>query len=183
MKGLYRRYDGQYVFVLGTMKDSYGGTLVRFVYLRTADSAEYCLSYEEFTSDTYVEDIWEDGKIVGTRKVDIKQHPLNDTGQPICHVRIFYVEQMEKNMSTDSLIEELRWREDSPLHDFDVDGFNDRVYCREYVVGVPKEDPECVSVIALSDSLEEAKKNLLELVMKGKRHLKIYKRLYIEEQL
>ena len=183
-KGLYRRYDGQYLFVYGVVNDVELNTYVRFSYI-TAPSIDYLVRLSEVMSNRFIM-IDDDGDEVA---IPIEEHPLNFTGQKEYLLRVMNLDNFEKNLSTQDLIDELRTREDSPLHDLDIEGFNSRVYSREYVLGIPVEEheingrtiPKCVDVQGVYDTKEEVRKGIVSAKLQKKDRLKIYKRVYLEE--
>ena len=188
-KGLYRKYNNEYVLVLGTIYDTDRcDTLVRYMKVK-GDDKEYCVTKGNFLSDEY-EHTLVDEKGIHTEMRKIENHPANCTGQKECFLKIIDLENFGVNLSTDALVEELQRRWDSPLHDFDIEDFNSRVWCTEYIVGVPiepfmfggTERPANVGVKSICDTLEEAQKDLIESKVMGNYDCKIYKRVYVEEK-
>ena len=72
---------------------------------------------------------------------EVPEGKENPTGQKL---RFELVEDLRDTLSmctTKSLIEEMKKRPDSPLNEHDVDGMNDKVVAREYVLGEMRPDP------------------------------------------
>lgn len=174
--GLYRHFKGGYYFVKEIVKDCNSGIhLVSYIDILNVHLGTFVRPLDDFNAEFYIKD----------NKIElIKDREDNVTGQHYRFERVKSLDNQVKNLSTNSLIEELRSREDSPLQKLDIDGLNDRVFCSDYVVGIPhladldKNTPRGVENIVTCTTEEEAKKYLLS--HKTRKGTSVYKRTFIK---
>ena len=175
-KGMYRKCDGSYIFVVGfSMSNLIAKTPMQVHYYEVAHpEVEFTMDYSEFV-------------LSGDK---VLSRPDNVTGQDVLFLPIRDVKNEEKEMTTKALIKELCDRVDSPLQDLSYEGICSRVFCTEYVVGEPVEEkidyqrnnlyPRGVTnIIGIYDTYEKA----LE-ARRGRmtdNRLKIFRRSWVEE--
>ena len=86
------------------------------------------------------------------------------------------------SISTEQLIDELRKRVDSPIHELDIDGLRSPVFCSDYVVGIKhnatEETPSGVDTINVFFTEDEAKNFFSNQSAKARKG--VFKRTFIE---
>ena len=109
----------------------------------------------------------------------------NPTGQKYRFEPVKDMRSILSQCTTQNLIEELKRRPDSPFNDSDIDGLNEKVADREYVLGelIPyREGEKVLNSLYTSDCLEEvqgfAERNFHRLSSRAK----IYKSVLVEVQ-
>lgn len=184
--GLYRRYDDEYVIVLQECVNAYS-LKKEVVFQFVGKSGLHSLTSERFFSDEY--DVIVSGeKGIEKYKKKIVEHPDNVTGQKCTYMKVKDLKKFGKNLSTEELLCELKKREDSPLYGLDIEGLNERVAVKDYIVGVlskgsvinGREVLPSVVVECIDDTLEEARKNYAKLKIRGQDKVKIFKRTFVE---
>ena len=170
--GLYRHFKGQYYYVTGTSKHAIDEETIMVNYFNVCHP-EYGNCVRPL--DSFIATHEEDGRA-------IKDRPDNVTGQ---------IHRMEKvqdlnfqigSISTEQLIDELRRRTDSPIHELDIEGLRSNIFSIDYIVGganeATKDTPKGVYTIAVFDSPERAEKYFQSKPqVKGS---KLFKRVFIE---
>lgn len=124
--GLYRHFKGEYYYVQNIVKDTKDEKSHKAVYFNVLhpEYGSFVRAVSDFTAD-----------YDGEKDVYIKDRLDNVTGQIHRFEKVVSLNNEVKNISTEVLLEELRSREDSPLHALDIEGFNRRVFCTDYIVG------------------------------------------------
>lgn len=173
--GLYRHFKGEYYFVQNLVRSAVDEKSIEAVYFNVLhpEYGTFVRAVSDFTADY-------DSK----NEVYIKDRPDNVTGQTHRMERVVSLDNEVKNLSTEVLLEELRRRDDSPLHALDIDGFNDRVFCVDYIVGnrvfPSAEYPyKGVSYTTPPFDSEESAKKFFE-THNHRRDTKVFKRTFIE---
>ena len=116
----------------------------------------------------------------------VPQDRFNPTGQTKRFELVSNFRNQLSMASTNSLIEELRGRKDSPLSDLDLDGFNDRVVQKDYLVCQWSEPTEnmpkgfLIMPLVAVDSIEKAKKFIENHPERCSSRTKIIKRVNID---
>ena len=109
----------------------------------------------------------------------------NPTGQEHRFELVRNLSSILGQCTTANLIEELKSRPDSPFNEVDIEGLNDKVVDREYIIGelvhtMPGYPPELRSVTAPKDTLEEAKFFVQNYPHRCSSRTKIFKSVLIE---
>lgn len=176
--GLYRHFKGDYYYVQNIVtdtKDEKSQVVIYFdvlhpergTFARTVLDfiAKYDESGGDFLGHKYIID-----------RVD------NVTGQTHRFEKIVSLDNEVKNLSTESLLNELAKRADSPLQELDIDGLSKRVFCSDYVIGEAYEatddNPKGVFSFNVFDDGDSAFKYLS--THKHKSNAKVFKRTFIE---
>lgn len=178
--GLYRHFKGDYYYVQSIVTD-------------TMDERTKCVCYFNvmhpdyglFTRPVYdFEALTYGGKLPNgdTTQFNIVDRKDNVTGQYRRFEKVKSLDNEVKNLSTETLINELRKRPDSPLQDLDIEGVSGSVFCRDYVVGdecyATEEYPRGVSTILGFTTESEARKYFHSHQHRKSTH--VYKRVFIE---
>ena len=169
--GLYRHFKGQYYYVTGLSKSATDEKTVMVNYFNVChpEFGSFVRPLDDFTATHE-----EDGRA-------IKDRPDNVTGQIMRFERVKDLNFQLGSISTEQLIEELRSRKDSPIHELDIEGLMSDVFSTDYVVGVSYDNPEFsrgVEVICVTDTKEQAEQYLsTHIHRKGTR---VFKRTFIE---
>lgn len=156
--GLYRHFKGDYFFTLSVVRECKGYEVcVRYVNV-LYPTVEYVRPLSEFYKCSYDHD----------KGCYIKDRKDNVTGQTYRFERVTNLGNFIKDISTETLMNELRGRSDSPLQDLDIKGVSDKVFSRDYCIGVANEErvdvrtgatyPRGVYTLNAFTTLEEAKK-------------------------
>lgn len=170
--GLYRHFKGDYYYVKELVRDCTSNEVfVSYFNIMHPEFGIFIRSLTDFESDGSDEE------------VSIIDRPNNRTGQKFRFQKIVSLDNEIRNMSTESLINELRKRKDSPFQKLDIEGISDLVFCTDYIVGdkhyETKDFPKGVSTIASFTTEDEAKKYFeTHKVLKDKTH--VFKRTFIE---
>lgn len=109
----------------------------------------------------------------------------NPTGQKYRFQQIVDFGSVLSLITTENLIEELKSRPDSPFNDSDIEGLNEKVADREYVLGELmsySESGKVLSSMYSSDSLEEVKGFAERNFHRLSSRTKIYKSVLVEVQ-
>ena len=168
--GLYRHFKGTYYYVTSISRNAnnYDEYLVNYF--------DICHPEKVCTRPLvdFIATQEEDGRF-------IKDRPDNITGQHSRFARVYDLNWQISSVSTEQLVEELRRRTDSPIHELDIDGLRSKVFSTDYVVGIPYDNPEYskgVDTIVICDTLEQAHKYVE--THKTRKDTGIYKRTYIK---
>lgn len=130
--GLYRHFKGEFYYVSSIARDTtseYGDVVFYFNVLHP-EYGTFTRPIEDFCAT-----VEEDG-------TEIHDRLDNKTGQYARFEKVVSLTETVKNLSTQTLIEELRNRSDSPLNDLDIEGFNNQVFCKDYVYGIKESETE-----------------------------------------
>lgn len=169
-RGLYRHFKGAYYYVVSISTSYENVTMVTYDNVCKPELGHFTRPLDDFFST------------VDDRGVYIANRKDNITGQYERFTKVKDLDFQLGSISTEQLIEELKGREDSPLQDLDVKGLSDRVFCRDYCMGVPHEETEesdkGVEEL-LSFNSEEVAKNYY-IHHKNRVGAKLYKKVYIE---
>lgn len=109
----------------------------------------------------------------------------NPTGQKYRFELVKDMRSILSQCTTQNLIEELKSRPDSPFNDSDIEGLNEKVADREYVLGELmsySESGKVLSSMYSSDSLEEVKGFAERNFHRLSSRTKIYKSVLVEVQ-
>lgn len=165
---LYRHYTGN-IYMLRTVMFEYKSRKKMYLLLNTLSGAEIAVSEDDFNSDADIDDV----------KNIMKQDRVFEPFELIA--------PSVENFTTKELERELAKRADSVFNRLSIEGFNDRVFATEYVVGYKHEPrilwekkyPRQVEVELVTDTLEEAQ----DYLKRGnlRKEATIFKRTYIEE--
>lgn len=169
--GLYRHFKGAYYYVTGISRhaNNYDEFLVNYFDVCHPEKGNYTRPLFDFIATHE-----EDGRVIEKREDNV-------TGQEARFVPVTDLKWQISSVSTKQLIEELRRRTDSPIHELDIEGLESKVFSNDYVVGIPHNHPDFskgVEVILASDTLERAVKYLEN--HQCRKNTKIYKRTFIE---
>lgn len=169
--GLYRHFKGKYFYVTGLSK-SYDEKTIMVNYFNVCypELGSYVRPLENFC-DFFDKD----------KSVYICQREDNVTGQYHRFERVKDLNFQLGSISTEQLIEELRSRKDSPIHELDIEGLMSDVFSTDYVVGVSYDNPEFsrgVEVICVTDTKEKAEQYLSTHI--HRRGTRVFKRTFIE---
>lgn len=173
--GLYRHFKGEYYYVTGLSKSATDEktVLVNYFNICHPEYGSFSRPLDDFCSDYDVKD---------TSIIYIVDRIDNRTGQHLRFERVRDLNFQLGSVSTEQLIDELRRRTDSPIHELDIEELQSNIYCKDYVVGMPYDNDygkgvdSIVSCFKLEDALKYASNHQLR---KGTR---IYKRTFIIEE-
>lgn len=169
--GLYRHFKGEYYYVTGFSKNAHDDSIMVNYFNVCKPEKGNCTR----TLTDFIRTHEEDGRV-------IKDRPDNITGQSVRFERVKDLNFQLGSISTEYIIDELRKRTDSPIHELDINGLNSKVFSKDYVVGEACEEtaetPRGVFTIARFDTLEQAQ-NYMSSHLHNKR-TKLFKRTFIE---
>lgn len=174
--GLYRHFKGEYYCVQNIVVDAEDERTHKVAYFNVLhpEYGIFVRSIEDFISDR---DSHGDpySRLIRDR-VD------NVTGQIHRFEKVVSLTNEVKNLSTETLLNELAHRADSPLQELDIDGLSKRVFCSDYVIGESYEanddHPKGVYSSFVCDDAEGALKFLS--THKHRSNTKVFKRTFIE---
>ena len=174
--GLYRHFKGDYYYVTGLSKSATDEhtVLVNYFNVCHPEYGSFSRPLDDFSVEA---ELMIDGKV---RYIVDRQD--NRTGQHLRFERVRDLNFQLGSISTEQLIDELRRRTDSPIHELDIEELQSNIYCKDYVVGIPYDNDygkgvdSIVSCFKLEDALKYASNHQLR---KG---TKIYKRTFIVEE-
>lgn len=130
--GLYRHFKGQYFYVTSISKSctnkEEGSYIVNYFNVCHPEEGIFSRKLEEFIS---ISDKKKDGV-----EVFIKDRKDNVTGQIARMERVKELNFQLGSVSTEQLIDELRRRKDSPIHELDIEGLRSDIYSSDYVIGI-----------------------------------------------
>lgn len=171
--GLYRHFKGEYYYVSSLVKSAEDEktTMVSYFNVCHPEFGNFVRPLDDFVS-TYDKEF----------KIDIKDRLDNITGQFARFERVRELNFQLGSISTEQLIDELRRRTDSPIHELDIEGLRSNIFCNDYVVGdrhfATEDYPKGISTIA-SFTTEEEAKGYFE-THKHRRDTGVFKRTFIE---
>ena len=171
--GLYRHFKGEYYYVNGLSKDALDEKTVLVNYFNVCHP-----EYGNCTRplESFIATHEDDGRA-------IKDRPDNVTGQIRRLERIKDINFQLSSVSTEQLIDELRKRVDSPIHELDIDGLRSNIFCKDYIVGeafeATEDTPRGVYTVARFDNESQAH-NYMD-THQHKKSARVFKRVFIKE--
>ena len=170
--GLYRHFKGQYYYVTGLSKSATDEKTVMVNYFNVChpEFGSFVRPLDDFTATHE-----EDGR-------SIKDRPDNVTGQIMRLERVKDLNFQLGSVSTEQIIDELRRRTDSPIHELDIEGLQSKIFSKDYCVGAAceatEDTPRGVYTVSTFDTPEQAYQYLS--THQHKRNTKVFKRTFIE---
>ena len=170
--GLYRHFKGQYYYVTGLSKSATDEKTVMVNYFNVChpEFGSFVRPLDDFTATHE-----EDGR-------SIKDRPDNVTGQIMRLERVKDLNFQLGSVSTEQIIDELRRRTDSPIHELDIEGLQSKIFSKDYCVGeaceATEDTPRGVYTVSTFDTPEQAYQYLS--THQHKRNTKVFKRTFIE---
>ena len=170
--GLYRHFKGQYYYVTGLSKSATDEKTVMVNYFNVChpEFGSFVRPLDDFTA-THAED----GRA-------IKDRPDNVTGQIMRLERVKDLNFQLGSVSTEQIIDELRRRTDSPIHELDIEGLQSKIFSKDYCVGeaceATEDTPRGVYTVSTFETPEQAYQYLS--THQHKRNTKVFKRTFIE---
>lgn len=176
--GLYRHFKGDYFYVTGLSRSSEDEKTIMVNYFNVChpEYGSFVRPLEDFISDHDTTEQFGD-----EMAIHIKDRKDNVTGQIMRFERVKDINFQLGSVSTEQLIDELRNRTDSPIHELDLKGLYSPVFSKDYVVGVPYSNPEFsrgVDSIVVCDTEEQAKEYISTHA--HRKDAGIYKRTFIK---
>ena len=170
--GLYRHFKGQYYYVTGLSKSAIDEKTVMVNYFNVChpEFGSFVRPLDDFTATHE-----EDGR-------SIKDRPDNVTGQIMRLERVKDLNFQLGSVSTEQIIDELRRRTDSPIHELDIEGLQSKIFSKDYCVGeaceATEDTPRGVYTVSTFETPEQAYQYLS--THQHKRNTKVFKRTFIE---
>lgn len=170
--GLYRHFKGAYYYVTGLSHNAVDEETIMVNYFNVCHP-EYgnCVRPLESFIATHEDD----GRVIAER-------PDNVTGQHMRFERVKDLNFQLGSVSTEQLIDELRKRTDSPIHELDIEELQSKIFSKDYVVGefyeATEDSPKGVYTLASFETQQQAEKCFYTR-HNGKR-VKVFKRTFIE---
>ena len=170
--GLYRHFKGQYYYVTGLSKSATDEKTVMVNYFNVChpEFGSFVRPLDDFTATHE-----EDGR-------SIKDRPDNVTGQIMRLERVKDLNFQLGSISTEQIIDELRRRTDSPIHELDIEGLQSKIFSKDYCVGeaceATEDTPRGVYTVSTFETPEQAYQYLS--THQHKRNTKVFKRTFIE---
>lgn len=180
--GLYRHFKGDYFYVNNVTKASEDYSL-RVTYFNVCKPGLGMFSrpIHEFFSITDRQEKDDFGEWFEAGAT-IKDRLDNVTGQIHRFERVVDLNFQLSSVSTEQLIDELRKRKDSPIHELDIEGLRSNIYSVDYVVGKKfestEERPAGVDTINVFFNEEDAEIYFQNQVAKARKG--VFKRVFIE---
>lgn len=175
--GLYRHFKGQYYYVTGLSRSATDESTVMVNYFDVCNPqfGSFVRPLNDFV------DMVSHFDTLGV-EVLIVDRPDNVTGQFARFERVQDLNFQLGSVSTEQIIDELRKRTDSPIHELDIEGLRSKVFSKDYCVGEAYEEtedsPKGVYTISVFESVEEAEKYLT--THPHRKDTRIFKRTFIE---
>ena len=170
--GLYRHFKGQYYYVTGLSKSAIDEKTVMVNYFNVChpEFGSFVRPLDDFTATHE-----EDGR-------SIKDRQDNVTGQIMRLERVKDLNFQLGSVSTEQIIDELRRRTDSPIHELDIEGLQSKIFSKDYCVGeaceATEDTPRGVYTVSTFETPEQAYQYLS--THQHKRNTKVFKRTFIE---
>lgn len=170
--GLYRHFKGEYYYVTSISRDALDERTLLVNYFNICHP-----EYGNCTRplESFIATHEDDGRSIKDRKDNI-------TGQIRRFERIKDINFQLGSVSTEQLIDELRRREDSPIHELDIEGLRSNVFCKDYIVGeafeATEDTPRGVYTVARFDNQSQAQ-NYMD-THQHKKSARIFKRVFIK---
>lgn len=169
--GLYRHFKGDYYFVQNIVKDCTNGKLYcQYFNVCNPELGTFVRLVEDFITDHDTTEQFGD-----EMTIYIKDRKDNVTGQHYRFEKVHNLNFQLGSIPTEQLLEEMFKREDCPLTALDLDMFESKVDCKDYVVGYNIGD--YVETLNFFDTEEQAKIYLATHRVNPDTHL--YKRTFI----
>ena len=173
--GLYRHFKGEYYYVTGLSKSATDEKTVLVNYFNVCHP-EYGTCTRPI--DDFITEYDDKAQCLISNRKD------NITGQHTRFARIKDINFQLGSVSTEQLIEELRRRVDSPIHELDIEGLRSKVFCKDYIIGeafeATEDTPRGVYTVARFDNSLQAMQYMS--THPHKKLAKIFKRIFIEEK-
>lgn len=175
--GLYRHFKGDYYYVSSLSKSAVDEETVMVNYFNVChpEYGNFVRPLADFVSIL-------DGDPNDENTTMIKDRPDNKTGQITRFERIKDLNFQLGSVSTEQIVDELRRRTDSPIHELDIEGLESKIFAKDFVVGeayTKNEDfPQGVYTITVHNTKEEAEKFLEKTP--HKKSTRVFKRVFIE---
>ena len=170
--GLYRHFKKQYYYVTGLSKSATDEKTVMVNYFNVCHP-EFGFFVSPLDDFTVIYE--EDGRA-------IKDRPDNVTGQIMRLERVKDLNFQLGSVSTEQIIDELRRRTDSPIHELDIEGLQSKIFSKDYCVGeaceATEDTPRGVYTVSTFETPEQAYQYLS--THQHKRNTKVFKRTFIE---
>lgn len=171
--GLYRHFKGNYYFVKELVRDC-GDNQVFVIYFDVChpEYGTFSRPIEDFLTT-----IESDGRLIVDR-ID------NITKQVARFERVKSLNYQLGSVSTQTLINELKGRDDSPLQDVAVDGLSDKVAYKDYCIGTEYEATDNTPYgIQTENSFEDKDKALKYFYThKHRSNTHIFRRVFVKEE-
>lgn len=169
--GLYRHFKGEYFYVSGLSRSAEDEKTVMVSYFNVChpEYGNFVRPLDDFVATS------DDRGIIANRFTNI-------TGQVTRFERVTDLNFQLGSVSTEQLVNELRRRTDSPIHELDIEGLRSKIFCIDYVIGDKQfatEDYPCGITNIIPFFEEEKAKKYYDT----HKHLKctgIFKRTFIE---
>ena len=178
--GLYRHFKGQYYYVTGLSKSATDEKTVMVNYFNVCHP-EYGSFVRPLDDFITTHDCTNDEKLVSD-SMFIKDRPDNVTGQHRRFERVKDLNFQLGSVSTEQIIDELRRRTDSPIHELDIEGLQSKIFSKDSCVGeaceATEDTPRGVYTVSTFDTPEQAYQYLS--THQHKRNTKVFKRTFIE---
>lgn len=180
--GLYRHFKGDYFYVNNITKASEDYS-VRVTYFNVCkpEMGMFSRPLPEFfsTTDKLEKD---DSGVWFECGVEIKERKDNVTGQIHRFEKVKDLNFQLGSITTEQLIDELRRRKDSPIHELDIEGLRSNIYSVDYVVGkkfaATEDTPAGIDTINVFFNESDAQKYYQDQVAKSRKG--VFKRVFIE---
>ena len=175
--GLYRHFKGAYYYVTHLSKHATDEKTIMVNYFNVCHPEYgYCSRpLDDFSTDYEIDSVTKEVKYIVNR-------PDNITGQHLRFERVQDLNFQLGSVSTEQLVDELRRRTDSPIHELDIEALHSKVFSKDYVVGeafeATEDTPKGVYTLSSFDTKEQAEK-CFYTKYSGKR-VKLFKRVFIE---
>lgn len=180
--GLYRHFKGEYFYVTGLSRRSEDyAVCVNYFNVMHPEMGSYVRPLDDFiaTEDT-CEQFGDEMTLVIHDRID------NVTGQYMRFERVKDISFQLGSVSTQQLIDELRERKDSPIHQLDLEGLESTISYVDYCVGEVCEGQQFgerwlnggVNTIASFEKQEDAQNYLA--THRHKRTTTVFKRTFID---
>ena len=170
--GLYRHFKGGYYYVTGLSKNATDERTVMVNYFDVChpEYGNFVRPLDEFITD------------IDEKAVAIILRKDNKTGQFKRFEPVRDLNFQLGSVSTEQLIEELRKRTDSPIHELDIEGLRSKVFSKDYVVGDAYEKTEYTpkGVYTIATFEEQSKAQEYLITHPHKKSTRIFKRTFIE---
>ena len=174
--GLYRHFKGQYYYVTGLSKSATDEKTVMVNYFNVChpEYGSFVRPLDDFCADC------ERGQNLSVTYIVDRED--NVTGQHMRFERVKDLNFQLGSVSTEQIIDELRRRTDSPIHELDIEGLQSDIFSKDFCVGeaceATEDTPRGVYTLASFDKQMDAENYLL--THSHKKNTKVFKRTFIE---
>ena len=177
--GLYRHFKGEYYYVTGLSRSATDEETMVVNYFNVChpEYGSFVRPLKDFIIDyDTIEQFGDEMTLYIKNRFD------NVTGQHTRFERVKDLNFQLGSVSTEHLIEELRKRTDSPIHELDLDGLQSSIFSKDFIVGEACEATEKTSkgvyTLNVFDTSEQAYEYLS--THPHKKNTKVFKRTFIE---